>query len=635
MRMKCPRSSQTAWKFFLVFIFAVVAIWPIGCRQTYGSFDDPDAAPANVLSLRGNVLIPGNPASIVAKASWPNAGPAVRAAGQSGFTPVANALVWIEELPEVPAQMTDASGTYAFSGLPSGQYRIVAKFVRSGTCFKTRSDPVEPQSSVASQTDIPLLLSLAAKIVTGVLRDSSGAVYPPGTVLTLWGEKFTVQEEGRFTSPELPNDVDAADIVVFQTGVTQNAQPKVTVQFFSTEGPTTVEVQVGGSGTPYKPIGGTMLVTKNGKPVSADNMISTGDLVDLSLSLTNIDRSFPGITFDWDAGRGHFSTAPGSADSAVWAAPSTSGMATVSVKIGAPDRGFIKLLLPLVVDVPVQAPTFIVTFDSQGGSQVAPQTVDQGAKASTPVAPSRAGFTFAGWFRDANGTTAWEFATDTVSQNTTLYAKWISVTTPTCTVSFNSQGGSAVDSRIAEQGAKITAPTDPTRANFAFAGWYKESAGATAWNFETETVTASMTLYAKWAADQYTLSYTAGANGSITGSATQTVSHGATGTPVTAVPVAGYKFTQWSDGNTSNPRTDAGVASNIIATASFGAIQAVILGENKTAWSENAGWININPTHASLTAQLGTTGSLTGFAWSENIGWVKFSGDSYGVRFQL
>jgi len=152
----------------------------------------------------------------------------------------------------------------------------------------------------------------------------------------------------------------------------QNAQPKVTVQFFSTEGPTTVEIQVGGSDAQYKPIGGTVLVKKNGQPVSADNMITTGDLVDLSLSLTNIDRSFPGITFEWDPGRGRFAADPGDGDSAVWVAPSMSGMATVSVKIGAPDRGFCKLLLPLVVDVPVRAPTFGFNFDLRLASKAQP-----------------------------------------------------------------------------------------------------------------------------------------------------------------------------------------------------------------------------------------------------------------------
>jgi subtilisin-like proprotein convertase family protein len=67
----------------------------------------------------------------------------------------------------------------------------------------------------------------------------------------------------------------------------------------------------------------------------------------------------------------------------------------------------------------------------------------------------------------------------------------------------------------------------------------------------------------------YTLTYTAGANGSITGTTPQTVSAGANGTPVTAVPNANYHFVQWSDASTQNPRTDTNVAANISVTASF------------------------------------------------------------------
>jgi uncharacterized repeat protein (TIGR02543 family) len=68
----------------------------------------------------------------------------------------------------------------------------------------------------------------------------------------------------------------------------------------------------------------------------------------------------------------------------------------------------------------------------------------------------------------------------------------------TFTVTFNSQGGSAVTSATVASGAKVTKPTDPTRSGYTFAGWYKESACLNVWNFSTDTVTAIVTLYAKW-----------------------------------------------------------------------------------------------------------------------------------------
>ena len=67
----------------------------------------------------------------------------------------------------------------------------------------------------------------------------------------------------------------------------------------------------------------------------------------------------------------------------------------------------------------------------------------------------------------------------------------------------------------------------------------------------------------------HTLTYTAGANGTITGTTPQTVNHGASGTVVTATPNAGYRFDKWSDGNTSAARTDSNVTSALSVSASF------------------------------------------------------------------
>jgi len=67
----------------------------------------------------------------------------------------------------------------------------------------------------------------------------------------------------------------------------------------------------------------------------------------------------------------------------------------------------------------------------------------------------------------------------------------------------------------------------------------------------------------------YTLTYTANANGTISGTTPQTVVSGGSGTAVTAVPSGGYKFVSWSDGVTTAARTDTNVTANISVTASF------------------------------------------------------------------
>jgi hypothetical protein len=67
----------------------------------------------------------------------------------------------------------------------------------------------------------------------------------------------------------------------------------------------------------------------------------------------------------------------------------------------------------------------------------------------------------------------------------------------------------------------------------------------------------------------YTLTYTAGANGTITGTTPQTVSYGASGTLVTAVPTPGYHFVKWSDNVMTASRTDTNVTANKTVTAFF------------------------------------------------------------------
>jgi len=67
----------------------------------------------------------------------------------------------------------------------------------------------------------------------------------------------------------------------------------------------------------------------------------------------------------------------------------------------------------------------------------------------------------------------------------------------------------------------------------------------------------------------YTLTYNAGAGGSISGTTPQTVDYGANGSEVTAVPNTGYRFVRWSDGVMTASRTDTNVTANITVTAMF------------------------------------------------------------------
>ena len=72
-----------------------------------------------------------------------------------------------------------------------------------------------------------------------------------------------------------------------------------------------------------------------------------------------------------------------------------------------------------------ELPAFTVTFDSNGGTEPKPQTVEEGGMVSRPVDPGKDGFIFGGWYTDNDTfTEAWDFDHDTVTEDITLYAQW-------------------------------------------------------------------------------------------------------------------------------------------------------------------------------------------------------------------
>ena len=145
--------------------------------------------------------------------------------------------------------------------------------------------------------------------------------------------------------------------------------------------------------------------------------------------------------------------------------------------------------------------TYDVTFESNGGTAVAPQhDLEAGAQVVKPNDPTRSGYTFAGWYTSPTFETLWNFDADTVQNSMTLYAKWNqNPIVNMYDVTFESNGGTAVaPQHNLEVGAKVVKPNDPTRSGYTFAGWYTSPTFETLWNFDTDTVQKSMTLYAKW-----------------------------------------------------------------------------------------------------------------------------------------
>jgi len=182
---------------------------------------------------------------------------------------------------------------------------------------------------------------------------------------------------------------------------------------------------------------------------------------------------------------------------------------------------------------------YTVTYDSQGGSAVETASVTGGEKAARPTDPVKEGYSLAGWYKEADCTNVWNFDSDTVTADITLYAKW---SLNSYTVTFNVNGGSDVTSVSATHGSKLTAPTAPTKSGCGFDGWYKEEALTTAWDFDKDTVTASITLYAKWSTNSYTVTYNTNGGSEV---ASVSAAHAAKLTAPTAPTKTGYGFDGW------------------------------------------------------------------------------------------
>ena len=192
--------------------------------------------------------------------------------------------------------------------------------------------------------------------------------------------------------------------------------------------------------------------------------------------------------------------------------------------------------------------TYTVTFDSNNGSAVAPKTVESGGKVTEPTPPTKAGSTFGGWYKDNNAfADPWNFATDTVTENTTLYAKWNSGGGITeYTVTFAANGGSGTPP--AAQTVTII-PSSPgagglTRSGYTFAGWATGTNGTGTVNFPYEPL-SNITLYANWT---YTVTFHInGGTGTTPDSETRSAGGGSITLPGgDGLTNAGFTFGGWN-----------------------------------------------------------------------------------------
>ena len=155
------------------------------------------------------------------------------------------------------------------------------------------------------------------------------------------------------------------------------------------------------------------------------------------------------------------------------------------------------LILVLAVSLLVVGcvtPEYTVSFDSDGGTSVSSQTVAEGGKATEPAAPTKAQFTFVGWFL---GDVEYDFDTP-VASDVALKAKWEALP-PEYTVSFETGTDAVIPDQTVTEGAKAEKPQDPEKSGYVFVGWVVSESGE-AYDFESAVV-GNVSLSAKYLVD--------------------------------------------------------------------------------------------------------------------------------------
>jgi uncharacterized repeat protein (TIGR02543 family)/prepilin-type N-terminal cleavage/methylation domain-containing protein len=261
-------------------------------------------------------------------------------------------------------------------------------------------------------------------------------------------------------------------------------------------------------------------------------------------------------------------------------------------------------------------PTYTVTFNSNGGSSVSNQTIEEGDKATQPNNPTKEGYTFNGWYSDSGLTQSFDFNT-TINSNIDLFAKWTESITY-YTVSFYSNGGSNVSSQSIASGQTATRPTNPTKSGYTFGGWYTNSSLTNAFSFSTP-ITNDTNLYAKWTVN-YTVTFNSNGGSSVS---SQSVASGQKATRPTNPTKSGYSFSGWysDSGLTTEYNFNNAVTSNKTLYAKW--VKALEIGDPITFYVNS---YSLSTTYGTTWADFLGTGNV-----NINYGYIYL--DGYQVAY--
>ena len=197
---------------------------------------------------------------------------------------------------------------------------------------------------------------------------------------------------------------------------------------------------------------------------------------------------------------------------------------------------------------------YAVTFNSNGGTQVQAQMVEYLQVATEPTSPTKTGHTFKEW--QLNGI-KYDFATPVTSDVALVAAYDINK----YAVTFNSDGGSAVQGQMVDYNTTATMPTNPTKTGYTFVEW---QLGGVTYDFTTP-VTENIMLKAVWTINQYGVTFNSVGGSFVQG---QMVDYNTTATMPTNPTKTGYTFVEWQLGGVAYDFATP-VTGNITLTAYY------------------------------------------------------------------
>lgn len=174
--------------------------------------------------------------------------------------------------------------------------------------------------------------------------------------------------------------------------------------------------------------------------------------------------------------------------------------------------------------------TYNVTFNLgyEGAPTITAQEVVENSKATKPTDPVRSGYDFAGWYKESACTNVFNFNTELITADTTIYAKWSVIYKVTYKYNYTDSPADVVENAV---GGKAQTKVLEDRGYFIFTGWSTKADGSDTFDFNT-VLTGDITLYAKWndtsPKQQYTVSYNLNYTGAVNNIESEQVLEGLT-----------------------------------------------------------------------------------------------------------